>query len=769
MKSLLRILHLEDNPRDSELVQSILEAANIECDITRVDTFSDYYSSINQGSFDIILADNAIPSFSSVEALSMAREKYPDIPFIFVSGTIGEEGSIESDQGGATDYVLKERISRLIPVVQRALHEVEERRKRKCAEEKFRLLVESLPNSLILVNKDGIISFINSLTEKMFGYKKQELIGHSVEILIPQRFCDKHVQFRNNFLSQHSSIMLGIESDLLGRRKDGREFPVEIGLNPIKSDGETQILCTISDTTKRKQSEDAVRKSEEKYRLLFEDSKDVIFMSTPEGKLLDINPAGVELFGYSSKEELLKIDLTNDLYNTPMDREKLRGILEEHGYAKNFECTLKRKDGEKITALETASVIYDKKGKIIAYRGILRDITGLRHLEEQLHQSQRIESIGRLASGIAHDFNNLITIIRGYCEILSQRLNEDDPLFICAKQIDKTSKHAESLINQLLTFSRAQVSRAVVLNLNDLIQEMEKLFQPLTQKDIELQISLENDIGNIKADPSQIEQVIMNLFVNACDAMPNGGRLSIESKNVIVDDIYFKNRPGWEPGSYVVLAISDTGIGMDKKTQAHIFEPFYTTKEKSKGTGLGLSTVYGIVKQSGGNIWVYSEPGKGTIFRIYFPQVNEEISITERIQKPDTNLTGTETILVVEDEQDVRFLVRESLQMFGYNVLETDDGNIALQMCKQSNGKIHLLLTDVMMPRMAGRQLYDQLRISNPDIKVLFMSGYTENAVIQQVEFEPGMPFIQKPFTPKALALKVRQIFDKHLIDGVKL
>ena len=387
----------------------------------------------------------------------------------------------------------------------------------------------------------------------------------------------------------------------------------------------------------------------------------------------------------------------------------------------------------------------------------------LRESEERFRQAQKMEAVGRLAGGVAHDFNNLLMVMRGYGELLLNRLDANDPLRRNAEEIQKAAERATALTQQLLAFSRKQVLQPKVLDLNAVVTEVEKLLRRLIGEDIELAAVLDLALGRVKADPGQMEQIILNLAVNARDAMPRGGRLTLKTANVTLDQAYAYARQhvGAAPGPYVLLAVSDTGIGMDAETRSHIFEPFFTTKGAGKGTGLGLSTVYGIVKQSGGTLWVESAPGRGTTFEIYLPLV-EEVAAGGELHPalPAPTPGGTETILVVEDEMSVRKLAAEFLGSNGYTVLEAQDGGEALQVCEEHRAPIHLLLTDVVMPGMSGWELAERLAGARPEMKVTYMSGYTDDAIVQHGVLEEGTAFLQKPFSLDALARTVREVLE---------
>lgn len=508
-----------------------------------------------------------------------------------------------------------------------------------------------------------------------------------------------------------------------------------------------------------------ILESEEKYRSLFENSKDVVYVSSKEGFILDMNPAFMELSGYS-REELRSIRAEN-LYLEPAKRGEFVAAMERQGFVRDYPLVLKRKDGKVLHSLVSAVAQRDKDGNIITYQGIMRDITAQRRaeeerktLEEQFRQSQKMEAIGRLAGGIAHDFNNLLTVIAGYSGLALMRLKKGDPLLRHLEEIQKAVERAAALTHQLLAFSRRQIMAPKVVDLNTVIRELTKMLLRIIGEDIELATFLAGDLGGVKVDPGQMEQVIVNLAVNARDAMSAGGKLTIETAKVELDEKYTRNHATVQAGRYVLLAMSDTGTGMTPEVKERLFEPFFTTKERGKGTGLGLSTVYGIVKQSGGNIWVYSELGKGTTFKIYLPQVDEPLEEIKRKEESAEIPRGDETVLLVEDEEEVRKLAALVLQKQGYRVLEAPDAGMALLIYRQHAGGIHLILTDVVMPRMSGPDLIRQLEPLPAGMKVLYMSGYTDNAIVHHGVLDEGIDLIQKPFTPETLARRVREALD---------
>jgi PAS domain S-box-containing protein len=508
------------------------------------------------------------------------------------------------------------------------------------------------------------------------------------------------------------------------------------------------------------ESERQRRESEVSYRTLVERAPVGIYRSSAEGKFLAVNAALVRILGYDSSEQVQQLDMARDVYADPAERQRLldRDTYTDREYDE-VEATWKRKDGQLLTVQLSVRAERHAASGIAYYETIVRDVTEQRRLQAQLLQAQKMEAVGRLAGGVAHDFNNLLTVIISYTDLLLEDLDRDDPKREDVAAVRKAAEGAAALTHQLLAFSRKQVLQPRVLDLNATVASTEKLLRRLIGEDIRLVAKLGSGLGQVKADPGQVEQVIMNLAVNARDAMPAGGQLTIETANVEMDEAYVRGHPLAEPGRYVMLAVSDTGIGMDEQTKAHIFEPFFTTKEMGKGTGLGLATVYGIVKQSGGFIWLYSEPGQGTSFKIYLPLVEES---AQRHATPAAAKLprGTETILVVEDAPAVRAVTRQVLERQGYTVLEAPNGEAAFALATKHHGPIHLLLTDVVMPGVNGRQLSEQLARPRPDMLVLFTSGYTDDSVVRHGILESGIAYLQKPFTPDGLARKVREVLD---------
>jgi len=506
-------------------------------------------------------------------------------------------------------------------------------------------------------------------------------------------------------------------------------------------------------------AQESLRRSEMNFRSLVTNAPYGICRCNSEGQLLDANPALLAMLGYSSTEELAGQHL-GELYADTRHWFELADHLRSAAPFNGLIVEWKRKDGTP-TAVRVSGRSVSNGDKERTFELFAEDVTERRALEQQLQQSQKMEAVGRLAGGVAHDFNNLLMVISGYSEFLLDRLGPDPAVRGPAQEIASAAGRATSLTRQLLAFSRKQMLAPKILDLNGVVTENLKMLTRMIGEDIDLVMVPAAGLGAVRADSGQIEQVIMNLAVNARDAMPSGGKLTIETSNVSLDDEYARFHAPLKPGNYVMLSISDTGAGMDSETQSHIFEPFFTTKGV-KGTGLGLSTVYGIVKQSGGYIWVYSEPAKGTTFKIYLPRVAELLAeIPAQVAVlPESVATepGTETILLVEDETNLRYLARQYLEKQGYRVVEAADGAVAMQIAVAHEGIIHLLLTDVIMPGMNGRELAQRISEIRPNVKVLYMSGYTENVIGRNGTLDAGVRLLQKPFTLRDLKTKVREV-----------
>jgi two-component system, cell cycle sensor histidine kinase and response regulator CckA len=525
------------------------------------------------------------------------------------------------------------------------------------------------------------------------------------------------------------------------------------------------LVAKVERLVELSETERALREREELYRELVENARDIIYTHNLTGRFTSLNRAGEQITGYS-REEALTMTITDVIAPEYME-EALQMVTAKHaeGGQTIYSLEIIAKDGHRV-ALEINSRPLYENGAVAGIQGIARDVTerksaeeALREKEEQLRQSQKLEAVGQLAGGVAHDFNNLLTVITGYSDLVLRRFSHDDPARPKVEEIKRAAERAADLTRQLLAFSRKQVLQPKVININELVTNVVKMLGRLVGENIELIPDLRKDVGQVNADPGQMEQVLMNLMLNARDALrQQGGKIIVETANVELDKAYVNLRGLTKPGHYVMLAVSDNGYGIDAETQKHIFEPFFTTKESGKGTGLGLSTVYGIVKQSGGFIWVYSEKGGGTTFKVYLPRIEGEVEV---LQTSEGILRdGTETILLVEDDTGVRTLIRTTLEERGYHVLEAANCDEALDIISNYQRQIHLMLTDVVMPKMNGRDLADRVQKMHPEVRVLFMSGYTDEAIVHHGVLDSDTPFLEKPFTLDKLSRKIREVLD---------
>ena len=625
--------------------------------------------------------------------------------------------------------------------------------------------LEVVPDATAAVDAQGNILQINSQMEALFGYGRDELIGQNVDILVPERHRRQHVQHRNTFAEQPRVRRMGAGSELFGRRRDGSEFPVEIALSPVQTEQGTVVLSAVRDISDRKEVEEALRRAHEELSLrsnrqlweyrsrlaaIIDSSEDAIIGKDLNGIVTSWNKGAEHIYGYTADEIVGKsISMI-----TPKDRpdevpEILKKIQRGEG-VEHHETVRVTKDGRHLTMSISVSPMRNTLGAVVGASIVARNITEQKRAEDQLRQAQKMEAVGRLAGGVAHDFNNVLGIITACTELLRGRLDSKTAQYV--DNIQTAAQRGASLTRQLLAFSRRQNIQPSVFDMNERLNEFAKLLRPLMGEDVEVIVQRRSASAIVETDPTQLDQIVLNLAVNARDAMPRGGKLILATATAELDDHFVRQHPQVTAGRYVLLSVSDTGEGMDAATVSHMFEPFFTTKGPGKGTGLGLATVYGIVRQSGGHIWVYSEPGHGTTFRIYLPSAEHKLGLRPQTQSEGALPSGQgTTILLVEDDDTLRSLTREMLEEHGYKVIEAPGGREALQKANEDQVHVNLMLTDVVMRDMSGPELGVKLGQSHPDVKIVYMSGYTGELINQHDALQPGIALLEKPFTRSSL------------------
>jgi PAS domain S-box-containing protein len=617
----------------------------------------------------------------------------------------------------------------------------------------FRQLFEGSPDAIVMADPRGEVLEANASFERIFHYSPEEAKGRLINELV----APPHLAGEADELSERTQRGEVVQKDVVRRCKDGALIVTSVLAYPIVIDGGIVGFCGIyRDITEQKRTEETLNKLSR----AVEQTAENIFITDREGRIEYVNPAFEELTEYSSDEVIG--NTPRILKSGRQDPEFYTALWETIQSGRPFRGTLinRKKSGKVYYEEKTITPVKDRQGRITNFISTGKDITDRMELEERLLQAQKLEAVGRLAGGVAHDFNNLLTAVIGYGELLASRLGSDDPLGQMAQEIVRGGQRGAALARQLLAFSRKQVLQPRVIDLNDIILNIRNMLERLIPENIKLVTRPGSAIGSVKADPGQIEQVIVNLVINARDAMPNGGTLTIETLAVDLDNRYAFQPLVQTRGRYIMLAVSDTGVGMDPETQSHVFEPFFTTKEHG-GSGLGLATVYGIVNQSGGTVWLYSELGQGTTVKVYLPSCEEAAEKDEQEAPPPRLSAGAETVLLVEDNSQVRELAAEILRARGYRVLEASGGKAALRIAREHRGRsIDLLITDVVMPEMSGPQLAQLMAASGQQVKVLYISGYTDNWIVHHGVLEGATSFLQKPFTPGVLAGKVREVLD---------
>ena len=751
----IRVLLVDDNEDDYILTERLLRSARFDrFQLEWTAKFDAGLEALRSQKYDAYLIDHRLGDRTGLDLIRAAVASGCVAPMILLTGS-GDDGLVlDALLAGSADYLDKNRLDEYLlehsirTAIDRVLH-LEELRK---SEERFRALVENLSDGITRLGRDGTILYVSRSTTAILGFQVEELIGHSVfDFIHPD---DRPVAMRL-FSESLNRPGTAISNECRYRGTDGSWKPLEVvTVNRLGDSAVRAVVATIRDISERKENERDLHERERQFRALFDSALDAMVLVGDDRRFLDANSAASQLFRMS-REQLLQQLIDRFCPPDFPVTEKWTDFIEAGEFKGNFTLSLDEKTQREVELSARAHVL---PGRHLL---VARDVTERNEMEVRLRQGAKMEAVGRLAGGIAHDFNNLLTAILGSTELLGMDLPDGGTAKEDLEEIRKAATRAASLTQQLLAFSRRQVLNPKTLDLNNVIEGTRRMLGRLIGEDIELITRSPARLGRVRADPTQLEQILLNLAINSRDAMPEGGTLVISTENAEPPEVW-KN----PPAACVALVVTDTGHGMDEYTRAHLFEPFFTTKETGKGTGLGLATVYGIVKQSGGYITVESSPGAGATFRIYLPRVDAALDTAAEGPNPGTAARGSETILLVEDELAVRRLARRVLRSKGYVVLEAANGREALRLVSQHPGPLDLMVTDVIMPGMSGPELADRLAREQPALRVLYMSGYADEAIGHHGVLEPGVEFLQKPFTPQDLAQRVREVLGPNLTSG---
>jgi PAS domain S-box-containing protein len=759
----ISVLLVEDNPGDARLLREVVrEAEGAHIQLTHVDTLSRALQRLDVEPFDVVMLDLSLPDADGLETLVRTHAQAPSVPIVVLTGLDDEGLAIRAVREGAQDYLVKGQVTGQLLV--RAMRYATERKRAvealQRSEEYFRSLIENALDIITVLDADGSVRYGSPSFERVLGYAQGALTGENLFKLV-------HPEDRE---AVHGILEIGarnpgatqsIEFRILHRNGAWRVLEA-IGKRFEQESTVAGYVLNSRDITERKRSEEAVRQANETLRAVIETSPLAIYTLDLDGVVRTWNSSAQQMFGYTQQDAVgspLPVIFPEEMGSFRQRLDDLIAGESQHGDEERRRC----KNGSSIDVSFWTAPLRDAAGLVTGVVEVVADNTERKRLEEQFRQAQKMEAVGRLAGGVAHDFNNLLTVITGYCQMLLDRFPAGDPTREDMLQVLKAADRATTLTRQLLAFSRKQIVQPKVVELGSLVLDMQQMLKRLLGVNIELAIHIDPDLGRVRVDPGQIEQVIVNLVVNSRDAMADrGGRVSIVLRNVTFDE----ENGTLRTGSYVVMEVNDNGTGMDEETRNHLFEPFFTTKEKGRGTGLGLSTSYGIVKQNHGEIEVRSEIGEGTSFSIYLPRIEEPSTPESTNNKPVAPQKGAETILLAEDEEGVRHVVAQMLREQGYTVLQASGGAEALRIAQSHLGPLELLVSDVMMPRMTGPELAERLRGLRPEVRVLFVSGYTDGEIVTGGELQPGTDFLQKPFTREQLATKVREVLRPGHVAG---
>ncbi|MGH9741692.1 MAG: response regulator [Candidatus Acidiferrum sp.] len=769
----LRLLLLENEPQDAELALIELKSSGLDVNSTLAQDKEQVLDALRDGTFDAVLADYRLPGWTGLDALKEVRGCGKDMPFLLVTGTLGEEAAVECIKQGVNDYILKEHLMRLPNALKRALEEKSLRDENvrthlALAESEARVreqfaeldqIYRTAPIGLAVYGSDLRYLRVNEHLARLNGLPADKHPGLMTRDVNPDVAKAIEPYLRRVFSRGESILNVEIQATTHPQSETDRTWLVSF--HPVR--GSSGVINAISvvvlEITERKRAEEALSLSEARNRLLVENSAYGIFRISPSGGFLDPNPALLRILGCNSREELRPPALVHDVFRYPADYAECLAVCREEGRVHTKETEWRRRDGGiVIVRLHLRGLSVPELTASVEV--IAEDVTEVRAIERQLHQSQKFEAIGQLAGGIAHDFNNVVGAILGWAELGFEQSRTHPQISERFARIREQAERAAALTRELLAFARRQVLQARTMDLNVVTSDLASFLEKVIRKDIELRV-INAPLDPIKADPTQIEQVLMNLCLNARDAMPQGGRLLIETEMVDVEDSYCRFYPYVTPGRYAVLSVSDTGLGMDAEMRERIFEPFFSTKEQTKNSGMGLATTYGIVKQHGGFIHVYSEVGHGTLFRVYLPIATglaSEASETRSRLTATGDFGGTETLLLAEDHDSIREMARQSLVNLGYRVLSAVDGQEALQLCE--NEAPALAILDLVMPRMGGQETAAKLVERFEKLPVLFTSGYSQ----ESRGLETTGRYLQKPYSPTILGRMVREILDQAKI-----
>jgi two-component system cell cycle sensor histidine kinase/response regulator CckA len=767
----LRLLVADDDQTDVDLCLRYLRKTGVQFEASCVSTRDQFAQHLQTHPVDVVLSDYRMGSWTGMDALATLKQLQPEVPLILMTGTLGDELAVESIKAGVTDYILKGQLARLPMALRRAqeermLREAEARAlvALRESEQHYRTLVQNAPEAIVVLDvAKGLFVDCNDNATKLFQFSREQLLKRGIIDVSPPLQPDGGA----SAIAALEKVNLALQGytprfEWVYLNSAGEDVACEVHLVRLASSTNGGLVRgSILDITERKIAEAALRASEARYRSLVNNATYGIYWVALDGKLLFANPALVRMLGYDSAEEVLTLGDTLSFFCDAAARDSIRAHFFETRHV-DATADWKRKDGKSIhVRLNGREVAHPENGEQ-CIEIIVEDITERQNLERQLANAQKFEAIGQLAGGIAHDFNNMIGAILGWADMGIEETEPGSRLHRHFEKVHQQGERAAALTRQLLAFARRQILEPRNLDLNNTVVETLNLLEKVLGSNIEIRANLASDLAVIRADPVQVEQVVMNLCINARDAMPNGGSLILDTSNVSFDERSCALQPLAHPGSYVMLSVTDSGIGMDAATLDRIFEPFFTTKEVGKGTGLGLATIYGIVRQHNGFVQVYSEVGIGSTFRVYLPSANVEADSAHAREAAKPVRGGNETVLLAEDHEGLRHLAVETLSGLGYEVLVACDGEQALNEFQRNRSRISLILLDVVMPKLSGPEVYERVCADAPNFPVVFATGYSADMSLLKKAQANGLPILQKPYAPRDLARTVRETLDRQ-------